>query len=274
VTGIDRFAIFVDAGYLFAAGGELCCGTRGRAAINCNYASLTESLIDEARTECGGLSLLRTYWYDAARDGLPSADQLTIGALPDVKLRLGRLSGGRQKGVDSLIVRDLMTLGRERAIATAYLLSGDEDIREGVIAAQDMGVRVVVLGIPTTGPFANQAATLIREADGHVVKEQAFWDPHFARVEAPPEQPQIPSEQTDSEAAKETGERFASHWATRATPEELLELLGQAPRIPRELDIELLREAAATLGDLREREDLRNEARNGFWGALERARDA
>ncbi len=88
-----------------------------------------------------------------------------------------------------------MTLGRERAIATAFLLSGDEDIREGVIAAQDMGVRVVVLGIPPvggSGTTANQASTLIREADGHVVMDQSFWQPHFAPVGEPPEKPQIP----------------------------------------------------------------------------------
>jgi hypothetical protein len=66
--------------------------------------------------------MLRAYWYDAAKDAIPTPEQLLIARLPRVMLRLGRLSGGKQKGVDSLIVRDLMTLARERAVATAFLL--------------------------------------------------------------------------------------------------------------------------------------------------------
>jgi len=42
--------------------------------------------------------ILRTYWYDAAQDGIPTSEQLVIASLPFVKLRLGRLSGGHQKG--------------------------------------------------------------------------------------------------------------------------------------------------------------------------------
>ena len=59
------------------------------------------------------MPVLRVYWYDAAPNGIPLADHLLIAQLANVKLRLGRLSGGKQKGVDSLIVRDLMTLARD-----------------------------------------------------------------------------------------------------------------------------------------------------------------
>ena len=48
-----------------------------------------------------------TYWLDAAQDGIPTSEQLGIEALPFFKLRLGRISGGRQKGVDRLILRDM-----------------------------------------------------------------------------------------------------------------------------------------------------------------------
>src|SRR5439155_13863806 len=140
---MDRCAMFVDAGYLLAAGGALCCASRRRAEVVCNYPELVRALIGHARGHCG-LELLRVYWYDGAPDAVPLADHLAIGELPNVKLRLGRLSGNKQKGVDSLIMRDVMTLARERAVATAYLLGGDEDLREGVVAAQDMGMRVVV----------------------------------------------------------------------------------------------------------------------------------
>jgi uncharacterized LabA/DUF88 family protein len=166
---MDRSAVFVDAGYLLAAGGLVCCGTKHRAAFHCDYEALVRALGRLAIESCG-LSVLRIYWYDGAPEASPLADHLRVAHLPDVKLRLGRLVRGEQKGVDSLIVRDLMTLARERAIAAAYLVSGDEDIREGVAAAQDMGVRVALVGVPVGGGQKhNQAPTLVREADEHII---------------------------------------------------------------------------------------------------------
>jgi uncharacterized LabA/DUF88 family protein len=146
---MDRFALFVDAGHLLAEGGNLCCGTKKRSALRCDFRGLIEELNSFCTEQCG-LPILRTYWYDGAKDAVPSPEQLLIAELPRTKLRLGRISGGKQKGVDSLIVRDLMTLARERAVATAFLLGGDEDLREGIVAAQEMGVAVNVMGIPTT----------------------------------------------------------------------------------------------------------------------------
>ncbi len=161
---MDRSAIFVDAGYLFAAGGELCCGVRSRHQLALDAAALNQLLCEVAR-KCG-LPVLRTYWYDGVKDGIPSKSQQAIAALPNVKLRLGRMNvKNQQKGVDALIYRDLMTLARERAIAEAFLLSGDEDLREGVTAAQDQGVRVTVVGIQPVSQHHNQSRELIQEAD-------------------------------------------------------------------------------------------------------------
>ena len=57
--------------------------------------------------------------------------------LDNVKLRLGQLnSAGQQKGVDSLIVTDLMELARNKAISDAVVVTGDEDIRIAVQIAQ------------------------------------------------------------------------------------------------------------------------------------------
>jgi hypothetical protein len=81
-----------------------------------------------------------------------------------VKLRLGVVNFfGQQKGVDSLIVTDLVELARNQAISDAVLLSGDEDVRIGVQIAQSFGVRVHLIGIGSTG--ASQARTLMQEAD-------------------------------------------------------------------------------------------------------------
>ena len=80
------------------------------------------------------------------------------------KLRLGQLnSEGQQKGVDSLIVTDLMELARNKAISDAVIVTGDEDVRVGVQIAQSLGVRVHLLGF--VGPKASQSISLQQESD-------------------------------------------------------------------------------------------------------------
>ncbi len=267
---MDRSAIFVDAGYLLAAGGLLTCGTISRAAFKCDYAGLTTKLANWVEDHNDGrLSCLRTYWYDGAVNAVPTADHERIGGLPYVKVRLGRIIKGEQKGVDALIYRDLMTLARERAINCAYLVSGDEDLREGVVAAQDMGVQVVLLGVP--GSRSNQSAALIREADEHVVLPKDHWEEHFiakAQEVLPTQDPPTPA------AAQTAGRVFAAAWAKKATPEDLDALLAEKPRIPRELDAELLLEAEKGVGPLPDSEqDLRREMRAAFWTGLKDAKD-
>ncbi len=131
---MDRSAVFIDAGYLLAEGGKLALGSGSRQRMECDFAGLIDAIVEICR-ERADSPILRSYWYDAASNGIPTAEQLEIARLPYVKLRLGRLTGGHQKGVDSLILRDLMVLAGERSITTAYLLAGDEDLREAVAYA-------------------------------------------------------------------------------------------------------------------------------------------
>ena len=234
----------MDAGYLLAAGGRLTCGTTSRAAFECDYVGLTTKLAEWVGDHNGGrFSCLRTYWYDGAINAVPTADHEQIGGLPYVKVRLGRLIRGEQKGVDALIYRDLMTLARERAITCAYLLSGDEDLREGVVAAQDMGVQVVLLGIPSSR--ANQSAALVREADEHVILPKDYWQEHFS----PRSRDGTATHVTPTPAAAQTaGRAFAIKWAKNASPEDLNDLLAVHPRIPTELDVAILIEAETSVG--------------------------
>lgn len=259
---MDRCAVFVDAGHLL--GGKLCCGTGRRSAFRCDYAGLTGALTQLASKHCQ-LPLLRTYWYDAAPDAIPTPEHLGIAELTYVKLRLGRLAGARQKGVDSLIVRDLMTLARERAVTTIFLLGGDEDLREGVLAAQELGVLVIIVGIPTAG-HGNQARSLIREADEHVMLETAFLTPFFSREGLPARQ--LSERHSEGEKARLVGRDVATDWVKLATEDEVRKLLAQAPVIPRELDVELVMEAERILGPLNLRQDLKKDLRAGFWNAL------
>jgi hypothetical protein len=165
-----------------------------------------------------------------------------------------------------------MTLARERAVATMFLLGGDEDLREGVVAAQEMGVLVVVVGVPTAGQ-GNQARTLTREADEHVVLDAASLAPYFFRNDTPFPAP-VPALRTSgtksqSDIARDIGEHFARDWAARATRDEIRLLVGQAPVIPRPLDLQLISAAEMTLGLLRERQDLKKDLRSAFWRALQ-----
>lgn len=273
---MDRFALFIDAGHLLAEGGSLCCNTKKRSGIDCNFRGLVEELAKLCESHCG-LPMLRTYWYDAARDAVPTPEQLLIARLPRTKLRLGRLSGGKQKGVDSLIVRDLMTLARERAVATAFLLGGDDDLREGVLAAQEMGVAVTILGIPTTlAGTANQAETLLQEADEHIMLATALLARFLTArgsaparpMTAPPPSPvsSLPVAPMDSAAVTAAAKDFAESWYAEAAGEEVDELLASAPVVPKPLDIRLLRHIEATVGgSLRDRDDLKKDARAAFW---------
>lgn len=159
---MDRVAVFIDAGYLFAAGSTLLAGhklRRGETRLD----EVAAIAFFDGLARATGLPLLRIYWYDGTNAG-PSPIHTSLAYRANVKVRLGIVnSAGEQKGVDSLIVTDLINLSRNGAMADAVLLTGDEDIRVGVQQAQELGVRVHLLGIePAQG---NQSNLLRQEAD-------------------------------------------------------------------------------------------------------------
>lgn len=275
VAEVDRHVILVDVGYLLAEGGKAYCGDYRRSQVRCDYREVSVALEDLCRTH-SGLALLRSYWYDGATDYVPTSDHLAIAELPRVKLRLGRLVTRRrgvvQKGVDSLIVHDMITLSHERAIAAIYVLAGDEDLREGVAAAQRLGVQVVVLGIPAQNP--NQALPLIREADEHVLLEPQVLRQHFNRAGYQPgvEAPLAAEAEDDPEAAiGKFGEEFAGDWLAGVDLPQVGELLVHEPRIPQELDVQMIVAAEEALGrSLRGEQELRHALRAAFWNQIRR----
>jgi uncharacterized LabA/DUF88 family protein len=176
---VDRAALFVDAGNLIAAGGNLTLGLKRRSEINVAVGPLAADLAALV-SEHSGLPVLRTYWYDAISGGRMSHEQEAVGQLDYTKLRLGRVVSGTQKGVDALLYRDLTALARERAIVTAYLLAGDEDLREGVAEAQSLGIHVILLAVEPSGD-SKVSDALIREADHVIDLDAAFLTPHFTK---------------------------------------------------------------------------------------------
>lgn len=160
---MKRTAVFVDAGYLFAQGSALLSGQKQpRNALSLD-ADVIRSRLEDFALKKTGARLLRIYWYDGA-SGRPTAEQSRLAEMDDIKLRLGFLNNaGQQKGVDSLIVTDLVELARNGSLCDAVLMSGDEDVRVGVTLAQTFGVRVHLLGIEPAR--SSQSHQLRMEAD-------------------------------------------------------------------------------------------------------------
>lgn len=169
-----QVAVFVDAGYLFAQGSALLSGQKqSRQTIQLAAQETLAALCRAAEEAAPNARLLRIYWYDGLlRGNRPTAEQSTLANSPRTKLRLGMVnSQGQQKGVDSLIVTDLIDLARNNAISDALLLAGDEDLRIGVQIAQTFGVQIHLLGIkPSRG---SQLPDLIQEADTHQEWDEA-----------------------------------------------------------------------------------------------------
>ena len=161
-----QVGVFVDAGYVYAAGGVAIAGqTRARLELALDVPVVVERLKSVIAARAPLCRLLRIYWYDGAlANGRPTAEQALIASCDDVKLRLGHVnSRGEQKEVDSFIVTDLIELARANSISDAVVLAGDGDLRIGVAIAQTYGVRIHLLGID---PVArNQSPQLREEAD-------------------------------------------------------------------------------------------------------------
>lgn len=213
IESMDRCAVLVDAGYLLGAGGSLLGRDLDRARLEVDHAELVRELLAEAQARTG-LPVLRLLWYDGAFEARPTSEHRVLSVLPDVKVRLGVLvkRNGRvqQKGVDSYLHRDLITLARNHATADLVLLGGDEDLRRAVEEAQDLGARVHLWGVQAADPEFNQSPALIAEADRRWVIP-ADWITRFVRLRPetsgatipvePPQQEQLPPETPITEPA-------------------------------------------------------------------------
>src|SRR5256886_14930071 len=182
------YAIMVDVWYIHAAAGELLFSSSSRREYRVDTDKLIQALTRHADTQVRG-ELLRVYWYDAARDRVPTIDQRVIAQMAWVKLRLGNLNArGQQKGVDAQIRADMEALARHRAVTDAVLVAGDEDMVPAVEAAQAYGVRVHLWRVES--PFGtNPADSLDWGSDTVEGLDRPFLEPYFTRQPTPPEQP-------------------------------------------------------------------------------------
>ncbi|GGK65710.1 NYN domain-containing protein [Sphaerisporangium melleum] len=293
-----KYAVLVDVGYLYAAAGEVLLGARERKEYRVSADELIQALKKHAMERIPG-ELLRVYWYDAARDRVPTVDQRVIAQLPWVKVRLGNLNArGQQKGVDAQIRSDLEALARHHAVSDTILIAGDEDMVPAVEAAQTFGVRIHLWGVePPYG--TNQAERLVWESDTVEELTADFLRPYFSRAAqvvpaappAPPSPAQVfagrtavtkPAVRTPGQVTKlgpsrprveEVGEHVAQKWILTRGRDNVRDLLP-GPLLPTVIDTELLIEAEKELGhSLRPYPEARVWLRDGFWARVYREFD-
>ncbi len=182
----DRCVLLVDAGYLIAAAGVLVHGMSNRRDLAVDAPGLVSALRSQVERHLQG-DLLRIYWYDAARDRVPTTEHRAVAVLPAVKVRLGNLNRqGQQKGVDALLRSDLEALARNAVLARAVLLAGDEDMLPAVEAAQAYGVEMHVWSVEP--PYGrNQSERLVWEADATRELDRSVVEAHVSRRAVAPE---------------------------------------------------------------------------------------
>lgn len=170
----QRWGLFIDVGWLFAAGSTFAFGeTIPRKDLEWTPGDLIGALVDVARDLVPkDAELLRTYWYDGAPNRLPVGIQMDVARLPDVKVRLGRSSPHGQKGVDGLIIHDLITHAYRQTLGDAVLISGDEDLLDAIESAQANGTRVHLLEIPVGGI----ADAIYRAVDRTGTLSKQLWE--------------------------------------------------------------------------------------------------
>lgn len=186
------WAVFIDAGYLYAAAGELLLGNSRRRELRVDGPGVVSALLDRARARVPG-RILRLYWFDAARDRVHTVEQRQVARLDHVKVRLGNLNrSGQQKGVDAQIRSDLVALAGNRAITDAVLLAGDEDMVAAVEEAQAHGVLLHLWGVEP--PFgSNQSERLVWEADSTDTLDREFLEPFVSLAHPVTAAPVLPS---------------------------------------------------------------------------------
>jgi hypothetical protein len=147
---VDRYALFVDAGYMLADGAMAVHGTRRRESVTWDYEGLLGLLGNLARDRTG-LPLLRCYWYEATVEGRRTTEHDALADMPGIKLRLAKLRPGRREGVDTEIHRDLTVLARNHAVSDAVVVSAEEDLAQVVSDVQDLGMRVTIVHVTVDG---------------------------------------------------------------------------------------------------------------------------
>lgn len=175
----DRVAIFIDGSNLYHA---LRANFR---RYDLNFAEFTNKLRGERR-------LFRTYYYNVLQDPSQRAEgsreqQEFLSALretPYLEVRLGgtKLSQGIpvEKGIDVMLVTDLLDFAWNGLYDVAVLVSGDSDFAYALQAVKNMGKHVEVAYFES-----NVSRDLLDVADDRHLLDRNFFKGTWAHSRPP-----------------------------------------------------------------------------------------
>ena len=94
-----QVAISADAGYLHTGGAIALTGSsQPRENMDLKRSETITKLETTANDRANGATLLRIYWYDGLLHGRPSVEQESLAGMDNIKVRLGTVTAGQQKG--------------------------------------------------------------------------------------------------------------------------------------------------------------------------------
>jgi uncharacterized LabA/DUF88 family protein len=213
-----RVAAFIDAGYVWkqlwkALRPDVDDKQYGRSDIAMNHAAFHDALIGYIENQFKDIPLLRCYWYDGPSIlGSISSEHKKIAYLNDFKLRLGHraIESGdakiKQKGVDGLVIADLIGLAQNKVISHALLISGDGDMVPGVGVAQALGVRVHLLALHSE---QSTSPNLMAEVDHYSLWQLADIKTFASLRDGVEEAARPPDESGENEAGGESARNAA-----------------------------------------------------------------
>ena len=166
---MEKYSILVDAGYFWAQARTMTPNPQEKKLPIVDQILMRQSLLRLGQRLLPKRELFRIYWYDGYIEkdphgrGIRTNFNEKIAELNNFKLRLGTVnSAGQQKGVDGLIIADLITLAQNHIVSDVLLISGDADLAPGVSTAQMLGIRVHQVEL---GPKEATSPVLRREVD-------------------------------------------------------------------------------------------------------------
>lgn len=145
---LERTLVFVDTSYLLASFYN-SWETGARSQLEIDLPEVV-AVLGNMATEQLHQPIHRQLWYDGIPDSGPHRYQRALRGCDGVQLRSGQLIewGDRrtQKGVDTLLVTDMVVSAIKEHVSDFVLVSGDADMIPGVQEAASNGVRVHLYG--------------------------------------------------------------------------------------------------------------------------------
>ncbi|MBE0481001.1 MAG: NYN domain-containing protein [Dehalococcoidia bacterium] len=175
----DRVAIFIDGSNLYHA-------------LRSNFNRYDLKFAEFTAKLCGARRLFRTYYYNVLQDPTQRAEssreqQDFLSALretPYLEVRLGRTKMAQgipvEKGIDVMLVTDLLHFAWNGLYEVAILVSGDSDFAYALQAVKNMGKHVEVAYFES-----NVSRDLLDVADNKHLLDHGFFKTLWTRKRPP-----------------------------------------------------------------------------------------